>query len=116
MAVSLIVAPILLVVTDEEWIRLGSMSLVSTLAAILVTYFTPTTKQEVLNKFYKSVNPCGFWRKTAVALGIDGSDPLKKLLLRLKSVAITSVSLFALLIGVGKLLLLLPGDSRIWYV
>ncbi|MCK4560292.1 MAG: Na+:solute symporter [Calditrichia bacterium] len=114
MAVSLIVAPILLVVTDEEWVRLGSMSLVSTLAAILVTYFTPATKQEVLNKFYKSVNPCGFWRKTAVALGIDGSDPLKKLLLRLKSVAITSVSLFALLIGVGKLLLLLPGDSRIW--
>jgi Na+/proline symporter len=114
MAVSLIVAPILLVVTDEEWIRLGSMSLVSTLAAILVTYFTPATKQEVLNKFYKSVNPCGFWRKTAVALGLDGSDPLKKLLLRLKSVAITSVSLFALLIGVGKLLLLLPGDSRIW--
>ena len=114
MAVSLIVAPILLVVTDEEWVRLGSMSLVSTLAAVLVTFFTPTTKQEVLNTFYKSVNPCGFWRKTAVALGIDGSDPLKKLLLRLKSVAITSVSLFALLIGVGKLLLLLPGDSRIW--
>lgn len=114
MVVSLIVAPILLVVTDEEWIRLGSMSLVSTLAAVLVTYFTPTTKQEVLNKFYKSVNPCGFWRKTAIALGIDGSNPLKKLLSRLKSVAITSVSLFALLIGVGKLLLLLPGDSRIW--
>ncbi len=114
MAVSLIVAPILLVVTDEEWVRLGSMSLVSTLAAVLVTYFTPATKQEVLNKFYKSVNPCGFWRKTAVALGIDGSNPLKKLLSRLKSVAITSVSLFALLIGVGKLLLLLPGDSRIW--
>ena len=114
MLVSLVVAPILLIVTDEEWVRLGTMSLVSTLAAVLVTYFTPPTKQEVLNKFYKSINPSGFWRKTAVALGIDGSDPLKKLLLRIKSVAITSVSLFAMLIGVGKLLLLLPGDSRIW--
>ena len=114
MLVSLVVAPILLIVTDEEWVRLGTMSLVSTLAAVLVTFFTPPTKQEVLNKFYKSINPSGFWRKTAVALGIDSSDPLKKLLLRLKSVAITSVSLFAMLIGVGKLLLLLPGDSRIW--
>jgi Na+(H+)/acetate symporter ActP len=114
MLVSLVVAPILLIVTDEEWVRLGTMSLVSTLAAVLVTFFTPPTKQEVLNKFYKSINPSGFWRKTAVALGIDGSDPLKKLLLRIKSVAITSVSLFAMLIGVGKLLLLLPGDSRIW--
>lgn len=114
MLVSLVVAPILLIVTDEEWVRLGTMSLVSTLAAVLVTFFTPPTKQEVLNKFYKSINPSGFWRKTAVALGIDGSDPLKKLLLRIKSVAITSVSLFAMLIGVGKLLLHLPGDSRIW--
>jgi Na+/proline symporter len=114
MAVSLIVAPILLVFTDVEWIRLGSMSLVSTLVAVLVTFFTPETKQEVLNTFYKRVNPLGLWQKTAVAIGEDSSRPLIKLFLRLKSVALSSASLFAMLIGVGKLVLTLPGDSRIW--
>jgi Na+/proline symporter len=114
MAVSLIVAPILLVVTDAEWIRLGTMSLVSTLAAVLVTFITPKTNQEVLTVFYKRVYPLGLWQKTAIAVGAQGTDPLKKLFLRIKSVAITSVSLFAMLIGVGKLLLFLPGDSRIW--
>jgi Na+/proline symporter len=114
MAASLIVAPILLVVTDVEWIRLGSMALVSTLAAVLVTFFTPRTKQDILNDFYKRVKPMGLWQKTAKAVGVDGKLPLKQLFLGFKSVAITSISLFAMLIGVGKLFLFLPGDSIIW--
>jgi Na+/proline symporter len=114
MAASLIVAPILLVVTDVEWIRLGSMALISTLAAVLVTFITPRTKQNILNNFYKRVKPMGLWQKTAKAVGDDGKLPLKQLFIGLKSVAITSISLFAMLIGVGKLVLFLPGDSIIW--
>ncbi len=114
MAASLIVAPILLVVTDVEWIRLGSMALVSTLAAVLVTFITPRTKQDVLNDFYKRVKPMGLWQKTAKAVGVDSKLPLKQLFLGFKSVAITSISLFAMLIGVGKLVLFLPGDSIVW--
>ena len=43
MAASLVVAPILLVVTDVEWIRLSTMAVVTTLIAIGITYFTPST-------------------------------------------------------------------------
>lgn len=114
MAASLIVAPILLVVTDVEWIRLGSMALISTLAAVLVTFFTPRTKQDILNDFYKRVKPMGLWQNTAKAIGGDSKLPLKQLFLGFKSVAITSISLFAMLVGVGKLVLFLPGDSIIW--
>jgi Na+/proline symporter len=113
MASSLIVAPILLVVTDVEWIRLGSMALISTLSAVLVTFFTPRTKQNILNDFYKRVKPMGLWQNTAKATGGDSKLPLKQLFLGFKSVAITSISLFAMLIGVGKLVLFLPGDSII---
>ena len=59
MAISLVLAPILLVATnagwirDEEWIRLSLMALFSTVAAVTVTYFTPRTDVKVLKAFYK---------------------------------------------------------------
>ena len=77
MAISLVLAPILLVATnagwirDEEWIRLSLMALFSTVAAVTVTYFTPRTDVKVLKAFYKRVNPVGFWRKTAAL--VDGN-------------------------------------------
>ncbi len=114
MASSLIVAPILLVVTDIEWIRLGSMALISTLSAVVVTFFTPLTEQNVLNNFFRRVKPIGFWQNTAKEVGVESNLPVKQLFLGFKSVAITSISLFAMLIGVGKLVLFLPGDSIIW--
>ena len=69
---------------------------------------------DILNDFYKRVKPMGLWQKTAKAVGGDSKLPLKQLFLGFKSVAITSISLFAMLIGVGKLVLFLPGDSIIW--
>ncbi len=109
--VSLIVAPILLVVTDAEWIRLGTMALVSTTSAVLITFFTPRTDDSVLINFYKKTRPMGFWRKTAVLVGDNAKVPVKKLFKEIKITFFAAASLFLMLIGVGKLLIPTPDTS-----
>ena len=111
MAVSLIVAPFLLIFTDQEWIRLLSMAIVSTVAAIGVTFFTRSTDENVLVEFYKRVKPAGFWKKTAASAGDDPRVPIKNLIKEVKAIFLTAVSLFLMLIGVGKLLIPSPGQS-----
>jgi len=111
MAASLVVAPILLVVTDVEWIRLGTMAVVTTLIAIGITYFTPVTDTNVLKEFYRRVQPLGFWRKTAILAGDDPNRSIREFVKGLKTTALTSFSLFFLLVGIGKLLFAVPGTS-----
>ncbi len=114
MAASLIIAPFLLIATDIEWVRLGTMALVSTIVAIGVTAFTPATDQTVLNTFYKRVRPMGFWRKTAQAVGDAPSRASSYLRRELVATGLTSLSLFLALIGLGKLLLPSPTQSIVW--
>ncbi|MFZ0391544.1 MAG: sodium:solute symporter family protein [Calditrichia bacterium] len=111
MIVSLIVAPVLLIVTDQEWIRLLCMAIVSTTAAISVTYFTRSTDEKILVKFYKKVQPAGFWKSTAAKAGVNPKVPLKNLVKEIKAILLTAVSLFLMLVGVGKLLIPSPGQS-----
>ncbi|OPX32578.1 sodium transporter [candidate division KSB1 bacterium 4484_188] len=113
---SLIVAPILLILTDAEWIRLGTMALVSTTVAVLVTFVTPATDESVLKQFYQKVRPMGFWRKTAVFSGDESSVPVKKLFKEIKVTFFAAASLFLMLIGVGKLLIPAPGISKLWAI
>lgn len=111
MAVSLVAAPILLSATSEEWVRLGSMAALSTLAAIAVTFFTPATDPDVLNAFYRRVEPDGAWGRTAARLGVDPKAPGQRLRTGLGMTLLTSASLFLLLVGVGQLLIQSPGRS-----
>ena len=116
MAISLVLAPILLVATnagwirDEEWIRLSLMALFSTVAAVTVTYFTPRTDVKVLKAFYKRVNPVGFWRKTAALVDGDPRKPLNDFIREAKTTLLTALSLFLMLIGAGKLLIRPPTE------
>ena len=115
MAVSIIAAPLLLfwLGTDPEteWIRLGAMALLSTAAAILVTFVTPPTPQPVLQAFYRRVRPPGWWRKAAAETGEEGRRPVSALGRGLTSTALTALSLFLLLAGLGQLLLPVPGAA-----
>jgi solute:Na+ symporter, SSS family len=110
MVTSLIVAPILLVSTDQEWVRLSVMALASTAAAIGITYLTPSTDERVLKQFYRTVRPAGFWRKTAIASGHSPQEPVAKLWKEIKAIFLTAFSLFMMLIGVGKLIIPAPGQ------
>ncbi len=98
----------------EEWFRLLVMAVVSTAAAIGITFITPATDIEILKRFYQKVKPLGFWRKTAAAVGDDPKNSVSEFLKGAKSTIFTSLSLFLLLVGFGKLLIRLPDQSIVW--
>jgi Na+/proline symporter len=115
---SLITAPLLLwflgTGKDLEWVRLGTMALTTTVAAVGITFVTPATDEGVLRRFYERVRPLGFWRKTARAFGHSPTAPRRALARRLWAMTLTALSLFFLLIGLGRLLIPPPGASLIW--
>lgn len=118
MAVSLVTAPLLLYTmgTDPatEWVRLGIMALVTTAAAIGVTFVTPPTRPGVLLAFYERVQPFGFWPQTAAAAGDRPDAPTEALKQRLWAMALTAASLFLLLVGVGRLMIAPPDVNPLW--
>ena len=105
MTVSLVAAPIMLATIDVEWLRLASMAFLSTLAAIVVTWFTPPTNAETLVSFYQRVRPLGWWRATASMAGEHPSRPLAALAQTLTTTGLCAHSLFLLLVGLGMVLL-----------
>ncbi|HEX7119295.1 MAG TPA: sodium:solute symporter family protein [Longimicrobiales bacterium] len=113
MVTSIIVAPILLFTTEQEWVRLAVMSGVTTFAAIAVTWFTPRTDGDVLRRFYLRVRPVGWWGRTAAAIGEQRAAPVRRLLHGLRLAAIASASVFLLLVGVGRLVIPAPDGSPI---
>ena len=98
---------------DQEWLRLGLMALLSTSAAVGITFVTPATEQRVLSAFYKRVKPVGWWRATAIANGDDGAGPLIRLRRDLMLVLTGSVSLLFMLVGLGRILVGAPGTSML---
>lgn len=117
-AASLITAPLLLFFLgtdpETEWLRLGIMALVTTSAAVGITYFTPRTDDQVLVSFYERVQPFGFWSNTAQNAGDRPGAPFEALQRRLKAASLTALSLFFLLVGAGKLMLSPPGETAFW--
>src|SRR5690606_16863755 len=117
MGVSLITAPLLLYYlgTDPEgeWIRLGIMALVTTSAAILVTLITPATDDATLKRLYRRVRPFGFLGHAAALNNVGGVVSAEALGTRLSAVAARGISLFTLLVGIGRLLLPAPESSPV---
>jgi Na+/proline symporter len=115
MAVSLITAPLLLITMgtdpETEWLRLSIMASVTTAAAIGITFVTPRTNEHVLLAFYERVLPFGWWSRTAQLAGDRPGAPLEALWRRLKAMLITALSLFLLLLGVGRLMIPPPDAS-----
>ena len=73
---------------------------------------TKETDSEKLDSFYLKVKPVGFWRKTALRVHGDPALPLLKLKRSLVQTIITAISLFSLLVGLGKLMFR-PSDESI---
>ncbi len=118
MVVSLITAPLLLIFMgtnpDTEWVRLSIMAVLTTAAAIGITYVTPRTNEQVLLAFYERVLPFGWWSQTARLAGDRPNAPLQALWRRLRAMLTTALSLFLLLLGVGRLMIPPPDASPIW--
>jgi len=112
--VSLIVAPIILFTLEAEWLRLLLMSSISTVVVITVTLLTRPTEKPVLHEFYRRVDPPGFWRNTSTDLQVDTERPMKGLKDGVYLTITTSLSVYLLLVGFGKLILPNPATSIAW--
>ena len=114
MAASLLAAPALLLLlgTDPatEWLRLGTMALVSTMAALAAIAFMPRSSDAVLVAFYLRARPLGFWRHAAALAGEAPQAPVRALGRRLMGVAAATASLFLVLVGLGRLAVA-PGSA-----
>ncbi len=113
MAASLVIAPILLLTVEDEWLKLLLMSSLSTLAVLIVTWVAPATEEATLDRFFERVNPPGFWRRTATRLGLDPGSPLTALKGGVWLVITVAMTIFLLLVGIGRLLLPGPGTSTL---
>jgi len=109
--VSILLAPVLLFTVEAEWLRLLLMSSVSTLVVVTVTLLTRPTEEAVLVEFYKRVDPPGFWKRTAAQAGAEARRPMEAFRSGAYLTVTVSLSIYLLLVGIGKLLLPAPGSS-----
>src|SRR3546814_6871404 len=72
------------------------MSLVTCSAAILVSYITPPTDKETLDRFYRRVRPFGFWGQTAVRCGVSRRERSEEHTSELQSLMRISYAVFCL--------------------
>ncbi len=112
-AVSLIVAPIILVTVGEEWLRLLLMAAISSAVVLGTTLLTAPTDEATLDAFYKRVSPVGYWRRTAQRLGADPQEPVRELWRGLYMVGSVALSIFLLLTGLGRIMLPGPETSAL---
>ena len=114
MAIAIVAGPILLWAfpeDDREWIRLGTMVLLSTAGTVLVALASRPTDTDVLVAFYRSVRPVGFWGRTARSAGDDPASVRQALGTTLLATLACSASLFLTLVGVSKLILPRPDET-----
>ena len=102
---SLVLAPILILTVDEDWLRLLIMSVVSTVVVIAAAYLMPGTEQSRLMAFYDRVRPPGWWSTTAAALELDTRAARAEFRDDIVAVIAAAVSVFGWLVGLAQLLL-----------
>jgi len=115
-AVSLILAPILLYTVEAEWLRLLLMSAISTATVIAITLLSPPTEPGILESFYRRTQPPGFWGLTVRRIGSNPGQPLQALGRGLYLASTMSLSVYLLLYGCGRFLFPLPDSSLVFPV
>ncbi len=110
-AVSLLLAPVLLFTVAEEWLRLLLMSSIATVVVVAVTLLTRPTEESVLVEFYRRVDPPGFWKRTAQKSGGDIQRPMAAFRRGAYLTVAVSLSVYLLLVGFGRLILPNPSSS-----
>jgi SSS family solute:Na+ symporter len=104
-ATSLVLAPVLIVFVDEEWLRLGLMSTASLAVVIAAAYLAPQTQRDKLVVFFRQVRPPGLWRRTASAAGQDPSEGGVEFRRDLVALTACALSVYSWLAGIAWLLL-----------
>jgi Na+/proline symporter len=106
LAVSALLAPLLLALVPDhqEALRLLLMAGGATLAGVLVARFGPTEPREGLEKFYRRVQPPGFWGPVARRVSEGTDDGPARLRRGLAATLLSAWTCFALLTALGSML------------
>ena len=103
--VSLVLAPILILTVEQDWLRLAIMALVSTLVVIAAALWLPGTEPVRLMAFYDRVRPPGWWATAARGLNLDVSAARREFGRDMLAVVAAAISVFGWLVGGAQLLL-----------
>jgi len=103
--VSLVLAPILILTIEADWLRLAIMAAVSTVVVLAAAWFMPPTEPATLMSFYDRVRPPGWWSHTARALELDTTTSRQALRRDIVAVIAAAISVYAWLVGLAQLLL-----------
>lgn len=114
MAISLVMAPVVLIAFDADWQRLTVIALCSTAAVVLAARFAPETAPATLDAFYCRVQPSGWWCATAARCGEAAEAPLRRLQRQTVVFAVAAGSLFLSLWGLVRLMLPPQPDASAW--
>lgn len=103
--VSLLLAPILIVTVEADWLRLAIMAGVSTIVVVGAALFMPGTEPVQLMRFYDRVRPPGWWSRTARGLELDTRESQREFRRGVIAVIAAAVSVYCWLVGLAQLLL-----------
>ena len=105
MLMSAALAPLLLASLgdDQQALRLLILATASTAAALLAVWIRGPEDRAGLTEFYRRVRPVGFWGPIAAELGetVEASAGPRRLGRALGAMALCSVTVFCLLVGIG---------------
>lgn len=106
---SLVLLPLLLWGFDAsptgDALKMIFMFAGSTAAGVVVSIITGPEKMERLEDFFRRAQPVGFWGPVAQRCGVDSQANQKRLWRGLAAVALSSLSFFCVLCGLGSLLI-----------
>jgi Na+/proline symporter len=109
-AASLVLAPTLFWLSDQEALRLLGVALGSTAAAIAVSLAGPSEPRAQLVEFYRRVRPPGYWGPIAREVGDDAGP--RRLARGLAATVTSALCLFCALTGLGTWLV--RGTPPLW--
>jgi solute:Na+ symporter, SSS family len=108
-------APVLLIYVpeDQDAIRILVIAFASTLAAVLVSWFSGPESLPALRRFYLKVHPPGFWGPVARLAGEAEGASVRRLIRGATLTGVAAVSFFSVLTGVGSWLIESPPPT--WF-
>jgi Na+/proline symporter len=112
-AVSSLLAPLLLLTVESEGARMLLISLAATGAAVGVSLFSRGEPMGRLCAFYRRVHPPGFWGPVALACGHPPARAAESMRRGALATAGLSLAVFCLLVGVGSWLFGSPAPT--WF-
>lgn len=108
-------APCLLMFFSDEQdaTRILVIAAGSTVAAVLVSWFTGPEPLPVLSAFYLKVRPPGFWGPVATVAGVSARESMSRFLQGAGITVVAALSVFSLLTGIGSWLIDSPPPT--WF-